>query len=144
MSQWYSKNERISPNSFEPEFKTNKGERPLIHGNKRVCHLLFSSRPPDWERGKESLLCQLCQPGGSDGKESTYNAGDPDLIPGSGRSPVEGNSNPLEYSCPENSMSLWATVHGVTESDMTEWPSLSLLPSHIHLKNGSPNRWHTW
>ena len=99
----------------------------MIRGNKRVCHLLFSSRPPDWERGKESLLCQLCQPGGSDGKESTYNAGDPDLIPGSGRSPVEGNSNPLEYSCPENSMSLWATVHGVTESDMTEFTFTSAI-----------------
>ena len=33
--------------------------------------------------------------GGSDGKESAYNAGDPDLVPGSGRSPGEGNGNPL-------------------------------------------------
>ena len=35
-------------------------------------------------------------PGGSDGKLSTYNAGDPGLIPGSGRSPGEGNGNPLQ------------------------------------------------
>ena len=38
-------------------------------------------------------------PGGSDGKESACNAGDQGSIPGSGRSPGEGNGNPLEYSC---------------------------------------------
>ena len=37
-------------------------------------------------------------PGGSDGKASAYNTGDPDSIPGSGRSPGEGNGNPLQYS----------------------------------------------
>ena len=42
-------------------------------------------------------------PGGSDGKEFTCNAGDPGLIPGSGKSPGEGNGNPLQYSCLENS-----------------------------------------
>ena len=41
-------------------------------------------------------------PGGSDGKESTCNAGDTGLIPGSGRSPGEGNGYPLQYSCLEN------------------------------------------
>ena len=40
--------------------------------------------------------------GGSDGNASAYNAGDPGLIPGSGRSPGEGNGNPLQYSCLEN------------------------------------------
>ena len=55
-------------------------------------------------------------------KESTYDAGDPvDMgsIPGSGRSPEEGNGNPLQYSCLENPMDREAwqvTVHGVTES----------------------------
>ena len=43
-------------------------------------------------------------PGGSDGKESAYNAGDPGSIPGSGRPPREGIDNPLQYSCLENSM----------------------------------------
>ena len=43
-------------------------------------------------------------PGSSDGKASTYNTGDPGSIPGSGRSPGEGNGNPLQYSCLENSM----------------------------------------
>ena len=43
-------------------------------------------------------------PGGSDGKVSAGNAGDPGSIPRSGRSPGEGNGNPLQYSCLENSI----------------------------------------
>ena len=43
-------------------------------------------------------------PGGSDGKESTCNPGDSGSILGSRRSPGEGNGNPLQYSCLENSM----------------------------------------
>jgi len=43
-------------------------------------------------------------PGGSDGKASTYNEGDLGSIPESGRSPEEGNGNPLQYSCLENHM----------------------------------------
>ena len=43
-------------------------------------------------------------PGSSDGKASAYNAGDLGSIPGSGRSPGEGNGNPLQYSCLENPM----------------------------------------
>ena len=57
--------------------------------------------------------------GGSNGKESAGNAGDPSLIPGSGRSPAEGNGYPLQYSCLENSMgsrAWWAIVHVVTKS----------------------------
>ena len=41
-------------------------------------------------------------PGGSDGKAPVYNMGDPGLIPGLGRSPGEGNVNPLQYYCLEN------------------------------------------
>ena len=62
-------------------------------------------------------------PGGSEVNASACNVGDPDSIPGLGRSPGEGNAYPLQYSCLENSMNrraLWATVHGVAESDMTE------------------------
>ena len=58
-------------------------------------------------------------PGGSDGKLSACNAGDLGSIPGSGRSPGEGNGNPLQYSCLENSMDRgvwWATVHRVAKS----------------------------
>ena len=43
-------------------------------------------------------------PGGSDGKASAHSAGDPGSIPGLGRCAGEGNGNPLQYSCLENSM----------------------------------------
>ena len=52
----------------------------------------------------ESLKLVLGLPGGSDGKESACNVGDMGSIPGSGRSPGEGNGNPLQYSCLENPM----------------------------------------
>ena len=69
-------------------------------------------------------------PGGSEVKASVHNAGDLGLIPWSGRSPGEGNSNPLrsagegnsnplQYSCLENPMeggAWWATDHGITKS----------------------------
>ena len=62
-------------------------------------------------------MFQDCLPSGSDDKESACNAGDPGLIPGSGRSTREGNDNPLQYSCLDNPMDrgAWqATVHGVS------------------------------
>ena len=65
-------------------------------------------------------------PGGSDGKESACNAGDLYSIPGSGRSPVGGHDNSLQYSCLENPMDrgTWrAIVHGVANS----WTQLSGL-----------------
>jgi len=43
-------------------------------------------------------------PGRSEGKATSYNVGDLDLIPESGRCPREGNGNPLQYSCLENPM----------------------------------------
>ena len=58
-------------------------------------------------------------PGGSDGKESACNGRDLGSIPGSGRSPGEGNGYPLEYSCLENPMDreAWgATVHSIAKS----------------------------
>jgi len=61
-------------------------------------------------------------PGGSDGQESAGTAGDLGLIPGSGGFPGEGNSNPLQYSCLDNSMDrgAWqATVQGMAECYMT-------------------------
>ena len=68
-------------------------------------------------------------PGGSDGKESACNVGDLGLVLGSGRSPEEGNGNPLQYSCLENSMDrgAWqATVRGVTKN----WTQLR--DEHFH------------
>ena len=62
--------------------------------------------------------------GGSEGKASACNVGDLGSILGLGRSPGEGNGNPLQYPCWENPMggeAWWATVHGVTKS----WTRLS-------------------
>ena len=64
--------------------------------------------------------------------KTACSAGEVSLIPGWGRSPGEGNDNPLQY-CLENSMdreAWWATVHEVAKLDMTERLTLSLL-SHI-------------
>ena len=67
----------------------------------------------------KGVMLEPCFPGGSEGKETACNAGDPDLIPGLERSPGEGNGSPLQYSCLENSMdrgTWWARVHGITKS----------------------------
>ena len=63
-------------------------------------------------------------PGGSDGKVSAYNVGDLGSIPGSGRSPREGNGNPLQYSCLGKTHGQRSLVgyspRGRKESDRTE------------------------
>ena len=75
---------------------------------------------------------ELRLPCSSVGKESACNAGDLDSIPGSGRAPGEGNSNPLQYFCLENPTyrGAWqATVHGVARvgHDLIK-PELGRLP----------------
>ena len=70
--------------------------------------------------------------GGSEGKASACNAGDPGSIPGSGRSPGEGNGNPLQYSCLKNpnDRGVWqARVHGITKSQTR----LSDFHFHCHV-----------
>ena len=81
--------------------------------------------------------------GGSEGKASACNARDLGSIPGSGRSPGEGNGSPLQYPCLENPMDrgAWqATAHGVAEPDTTG--RLCLLACVVLRKNSeiySPN-----
>ena len=75
-------------------------------------------------------------PGGSDSKASACNPGDPGSVPGLGRSPGEGNGNPLQYSCLENSTDwgTWqATVHGVTKSliRLSDFTSLHFIEMGI-------------
>ena len=58
---------------------------------------------------KEQVIAEKLEegfPGGSDGKESSSNAGDAGSVPGSGRSPGDGNGYPLQYSCLEKSHGL--------------------------------------
>ena len=84
----------------------------------QITQLLFSGR-----LGFE-LKFDTSFPGGSVVKNALANAGDVGLIPGSGRSPGEGNGNPLQYSCLGNPMdrgAWWAAVHGVTKN----WTQLS-------------------
>ena len=87
---------------------------------------------------KEFLEFPCSFPGSSVGKESACNAGDQGLIPGSGRSPREGNGNPLQYSCLENPVDrgAWsATVHGVTQS----WTQLKPLSMRVCIGEGNGN-----
>ena len=79
---------------------------------------------PTWKnallpQNKGLLFSLWCFPGGLDDKESACSVGDLCLIPGLGRSPGGGHSDPLQCSCWENSMdrgACWATVSGVTKS----------------------------
>ena len=83
-------------------------------------------------------LKRLSSSSSSSGKESACKAGDMGPIPGSGRSHGEGNGNPLQYSCLENSMDreAWqATVHGVTKSRTRLGDSTATT---IHLAHKAP------
>ena len=74
-------------------------------------------------------------PGGSDSKEFTCNAGDSGLIPGLGRSPEEGNGNPLLYSCLESTMdrgTRWAAVHGLQRVGH-DWSDRALTHMYIFI-----------
>ena len=106
-------------------------------GSLSLLQWVFLTQQPTWGLLVEDVFCLPPHtwgfPGGSDGKESTCNEGDLDLIPGLGRSPGERNGYPLQYSCLENPMDgrAWqATVHGVAQSqtqlsDFTFFLSLS-------------------
>ena len=78
-----------------------------VHGITRVRYDL-ATKPGE----------ELGFPGGSEGKESAFIAGDLGSIPGLGRSPGEGNDNPLQYSCLENPVDrgAWGRFHGVAKS----------------------------
>ena len=86
------------------------------------------------ERVGHNLVPKQGFPGGAEVKASACNVGDLGLISGSGRSPGEGNGNPLQYSCLENPMdggAWWATVHrSQRESDTTE-----RLHFHFHFSD---------
>ena len=96
-------------------------------------------------------MSQELLPGGSEVKASAWNVGDLGSIPGSGRSPGEGNGNPLQYSWLENLMdrgAWWATVYGVTKSrtwlsDFTFklWSRASLVAQRL---KRLPGMWETW
>ena len=79
--------------------------------------MMGKKKKQDWKNKIKSRM-RLGFPGGSDDKESASNAGDPGLIPGQGRSPGEGNGNPLQYSCwriPIDRQAWWTAVHEFTK-----------------------------
>ena len=85
-------------------------------------------------------------PGSSDNKVSAYNAGDPGSIPGLGRSPGEGNGNPLQYSCLENPMdqgAWWATIHGVAKrwTRLSSFTSLQLVVQWLEMCLAMQGTW---
>ena len=87
------KNTRVGCHAFLQGIFPTQGLKPgLLHCRHILYHLSYQGSP-QWNT--EGL------PDGSDGKASAYNTGDPGLIPGLGRSPGEGNGNPLQYSCLE-------------------------------------------
>ena len=75
-----------------------------FHGTPLVKIQVDPLRPPPRINKCPIRSPSMGFPGGSDGKASVCNAGDPGSIPGSGKSPGEGNGNPLQYSCLENPM----------------------------------------
>ena len=87
-------------------------------GTKELLATFYYPQPLLCWDGQITLLRKLAA------NVSAFNVGDPGSISGLGRSPGEGNGNPLQYSCLENSMdrgAWWATDHGVTKS----WTRLS-------------------
>ena len=89
---------------------------------------LEGMQTPSWKVTLDRFMWGLGNmgsfPGDSDGKESACNSGNLGSIPESGRSPGEGNGNPLRYFCLENSLdrgACWATDHGVAESQPHDW-----------------------
>ena len=78
----------------------------------------------------------------SDGKASACNAGAPGSIPGSGRSPGEGNGNPLQHSCLERSL-IGYSPWGCKESDTTERLHLRIIESYTQYHHSKKSSWHS-
>ena len=80
---------------------------------------------------------------GSDGKESACNVGDLGLIPGLGRSPGDGNGNPLQYSYLENSMDRGSSPWGHKEADTSELLTFSLSKLKLYSASGEQQHFET-
>ena len=94
--------------------------RPASEGDDTEHRTEYFLKEQKRKLKKHTIELSRGVPGGPDSKESACNTGDLGSIPGLGRSPEEGNGNPLQYSCLENAMDR-GTVQGVTKS----WARLS-------------------
>ena len=92
--------------SFEKTLMLGKIEGRRRRGRQRMTWLdgITDSMEMSLNKLRELVTDREAFPGGSDGKASAYNVGYSGSIPGSGRSPGDGNGNPLQYSCLENPM----------------------------------------
>ena len=95
----------------------------LIHSRLSTDYFWINKKPGNNDNFQAGLIIfqNVCFPGGSDSKEYACNAGKLGSTPGSGRSPGEGISYPIQCSCWESSMDIgvwWAILHGVTKSQM--------------------------
>ena len=108
-------------------------------GLQRIGHDLATEQQGKSRQAKDVITEMIPWwgfPGGSDGKESACNVGDLSLIPGSGRSPGEGNGYPFQYSCLENSTDrgVWqATVYGVAKSRTQLSPQVCVQKMIIYM-----------
>ena len=118
---------------------------------KQKTRLWFLGWEDPWRRNRLTTLIFLGFPHGSDGEESACNVRDLGSIPGLGRPPGERNSNPLQYSCLENSMegrAWWATIHESCSTKGQIWlsdftftfimPSQPIIISLISLASWNP------
>ena len=102
------------------------------------CDLLAKHNDPSFNRGRflifEEVIDQQAKKSKLDWTVKRLpTMRETQSIPGSGRSPAEGNGNPLQYSCLENPMdrgAWWATLHGVAKS----WTCLSDFSSSLHFR----------
>ena len=97
----------IEQNNINQDYKNSNGQ------------ILFLNKIRNKNFQKCRLSTKMGFPRGSEFKASACNAGDLGSNPGLGRSPGEGNGNPLQYSCLENPMdrgAWWSTVHRVAKS----------------------------
>ena len=123
VSKTISSGSMMLPPSW-PLWVAPKGQQSLkFSGTERLLSTLSnSSRSPRESKRLPPSVGRF--PGSSYGKESACNTGDPGSVPGSGRSPGEGNGYLFQYSCLENPLdrgAWWATDHGVAKS----WTRLS-------------------
>ena len=109
-----------NPEDFLPQWRNEKPVETVLMPHETqttATPTLWSQTSPSW--GTKSLIFfhypQGGFPGGSAGKESACNVGDPGSIPGLGRAPGKGNVYPVQYSGLENPMN--CTVHGVAKSE---------------------------
>ena len=127
---------RLRPTTFPNKDSSSKKHNFLPMEGSPFWKWVFTSRV--WAAPCLGICEVLGFPRGSDGKEAVCNAGDVGLIPESGRSPEEGNGNPLQYPCLENPMDrghyslVGYSPWGCKESGTTE----RLSTAHVNFHPG--------